>query len=307
MPEKSALEQQQSAARLSLGANVVLVIVKVTAGILSGSLSVLAEGLQSLLDIVASAMILFTVRASSAPPDKAHPYGHGKYENLTALGQMLLMLGSIGAILWAAWGRWQHPSMPKLDIGIGALVFSGTVNFFVSRQVGRVARATESHALAAEVVHLRGDLWAVSGVITGLVLTGVFREPRLDPLCAGIMALFAGYSAIHLVRDTLRPLLDERLPREEERLIRGVLQADPRVLDFHKLRTRQAGSQRLADVHIMLSDDLSFRTAHQISEEVEDAIRAVLPNMDVIVHAEPFEEEVRHQREAHENGAAGAK
>jgi len=169
----------------------------------------------------------------------------------------------------------------------------------MSRHMSHVARATDSAALAAEAVHLRGDLWACAGVLTGLVATHVFHNPRLDPLCAAIMTLFAANAALHLLLDTLRPLLDETLPHSEENCLREVLQRDPRVLDFHKLRTRQAGAVRLADVHIMLDDHLTFREAHAVSEEVEEAIRAALPNTDVIVHFEPYEEEIQHQREVH--------
>ena len=293
------VQMQQAAARLSIYSNIFLVVIKVGAGLQSNSLSVLGEGVQSLLDILVSALIWYTVRAAAAPPDSDHPWGHGKIENLTSLGQMLLVLASIGGIWWAAYLRFQNPVMPVVDWGIAAIAVSVVVNIFMSRHMSHVARATDSTSLAAEAVHLRGDLWACAGVMLGLVSTHLFREPRLDPLCAAIMTLFAAYAAIHLLRDTIRPLLDETLPGEEEASIREVLQRDARVLDFHKLRTRQAGARRLADVHIMLDDNLSFRAAHAISEEVEDAIRAALPNTDVIVHFEPFEEEARHQREAH--------
>ena len=291
--------KQQAAAKLSLGANVFLVALKIGAGVLSGSLSVLAEGIQSLLDILASALILISVRASAAPPDESHPYGHGKFENLSALVQMTLVLASVGGIWWAAWHRWNHPQPVVVDWGIGALLISVGVNLWVSSRVAKVARETDSTALAAEAVHLRGDLWACAGVLGGLVATRAFNEPRLDPLFAGVMTTFAVVSAVKLLRDTLRPLLDETLPQEEEREIRAVLENDARVLGFHKLRTRQAGSARLADVHILLDDDLTFRAAHRVSEDVEDAIRAVLPNVDVIVHAEPWAEETQHQREFH--------
>ena len=295
----TAVQVQQAAARLSIYSNIFLVVIKVGAGLQSNSLSVLGEGVQSLLDILVSALIWFTVRAAAAPPDSDHPWGHGKFENLTSLGQMLLVLASIGGIWWAAWLRFQNPVMPVVDWGIAAIGVSVVVNVFMSRHMSRVARATDSSALAAEAVHLRGDLWACAGVLTGLILTHIFRDARLDPLCAAIMTLFAAYAAVHLLRDTLRPLLDETLPGAEEACIRQVLQGDARVLDFHKLRTRQAGARRLADVHIMLDDNLTFREAHAVSEEVEDAIRAALPNTDVIVHFEPYEEESRHQREAH--------
>ena len=292
---------QQAAARLSIYSNIFLVIIKVGAGLQSNSLSVLGEGVQSLLDIVVSALIWFTVRAAAAPPDSDHPWGHGKYENLTSLFQMLLVLGSIGGIWWASWVRWQNPVMPVVDWGVAAIGVSIAVNIWMSRHISRVARATDSAALAAEAVHLRGDLWACAGVMTGLIATHVFQNPRLDPLCAAIMTLFAGYAAVHLLRDTLRPLLDETLPGDEEACIRQVLNNEPRVLDFHKLRTRQAGAKRLADVHIMLDDNLTFREAHQVSEDVEELIRAALPNTDVIVHFEPYEEESQHQREAHQS------
>ena len=298
-PSATAVQVQQAAARLSIYSNIFLVLIKVGAGLQSNSLSVLGEGVQSLLDILISALIWFTVRAAAAPPDSEHPWGHGKFENLTSLIQMLLVLGSIGGIWWAAWLRWQHPIMPAVNWGIVAITVSMAVNIAMSRHMSYVARATDSVALAAEAVHLRGDLWACGGVMLGLITTRVFHEPRLDPLCAAIMTVFAAYAAIHLLRDTLRPLLDETLPGVEEERIRQVLRSETRVLDFHKLRTRQAGARRLADVHIMLDDNLSFRAAHAISEEVEEAIRAALPNTDVIVHFEPYEEESRHQREAH--------
>jgi cation diffusion facilitator family transporter len=298
-PDSAASVAQQNAAKLSLVANIFLVAIKIGAGVFSGSLSVLAEGIQSFLDIFASATILYIVRAAAAPPDDDHPYGHGKFENLTSLFQMLLVLGSIGGIWWAAWNRWQNPEMPQVDLGIAALIISVVVNIFVSRRVGRVAKETHSTALAAEAVHLRGDLWACAGVLSGLIATRIWNEPRLDPLFAAGMTIFAFASAIHLLRSTVGPLVDETLPSDEEREIRAVLESDTRILGFHKLRTRQAGSSRLADVHILLDDDLSFRDAHRISEEVEDAIRAVLPNLDVIVHIEPWAEETAHQREFH--------
>jgi cation diffusion facilitator family transporter len=290
---------QQQAARLSLGANIFLVAIKIGAGLASGSLSVLAEGVQSLLDIFASAMILVTVRAAAAPPDQEHPYGHGKFENLTALVQMVLVLGSIAGIWYAAWQRFKNPVMPHVDWGVAAIVVSIIVNLLVSGRIFQVATETNSAALRAEGVHLRGDLWSCYGVLAGLIATRVTGMPRLDPAFAALMTLFAMASAIHLIRDTLRPLLDECLPGDEESAIRAVLEADSRVMGFHKLRTRQAGSSRLADVHILLDDHLSFRMAHDIGEEIEDEIRRVLPNLDVMVHTEPFEAEMQHQREDH--------
>ncbi len=296
--------EQEKVAKLSLWANVFLVVIKIAAGAQSGSLSVLTEGIQSLLDIFASAAILWTLRAANAPPDPAHPYGHGKFENVVSLGQMAMIFLSIFGVWAAAWQRFQFPEMPRVDWGIAAITLSGAVNLAVSFRVARVAKEFNSSALAAEAVHLRGDLWACSGVLAGLVATHIFKEARLDPIFAAGMSLLAFANALHLMRDVVRPLVDASLDDDDEARIRDVLQLDARVLGFHKLRTRQAGSLKLADVHVLLDDELSFKDAHRVSEDIEEALRRALPNLDIVVHAEPFKEEVAHQREKHRQEVA---
>jgi cation diffusion facilitator family transporter len=291
--------RQQAAARLSLGSNIFLVLLKISAGLASGSISVLAEGLQSTVDVVASLLIVLTIRAAAAPPDEEHPYGHGKFENLVSLAQMLLILGTAAYLLWAAWSRWQHPVMPRLDYGIAALAVAAVVNTLVSRHLYAVARETGSQALEAEATHLKSDLLTCLGLLLGLVVVGLTKEPRLDPLIAGVMTLLGAVYALRLLRETLRPLLDESLPVDEAACLAQILERDPRVRGYHRLRTRRSGSHRLVDMHILLDDALTLVAAHAISEEVEEAIRRALPQADVIVHAEPFEEEMRHHREQH--------
>lgn len=295
----AALHAQQNAARLSLASNIVLVLLKVAAGLTTGAISVLSEGVQSGLDVIASLMILVTVRQAALPPDPLHPYGHGKMENVASLAQTLLIGGSALYILREAWLRWHAPVMPQLGIGAAVLAFAIVVNFFVSRRLVAVATQTASQALRAEATHLRGDMLSCAGVLLGLGATWFFKEPRLDAVCAGVMAVVIIVSALRLGHDTVRPLLDEKLPSEEEAQIRRVLESNAQVLGYHRLRTRQAGSYRLMDVHVQLDDDLTFPQAHAITEEIEDEIRKALPNLDVIVHAEPFREELDHQREAH--------
>ncbi len=291
--------RQQAAARLSLGSNIFLVLLKISAGLASGSISVLAEGLQSTVDVVASLLIVLTIRAAAAPPDEEHPYGHGKFENLVSMAQMLLILGTAAYLLSAAWSRWQHPVMPRLDYGIAALIVAVIANTFVSRRLYAVARETGSQALEAEATHLKSDLLACVGLLGGLVLVGVTKEPRLDPIVAAVMTLLGAVYALRLLRETLRPLLDESLPTDEAACLAQILESDQRVLGYHRLRTRRAGSRPLVDMHILLADELTLVAAHAIAEEIEQAIRQALPNADVIVHAEPFEEEMRHQREQH--------
>jgi cation diffusion facilitator family transporter len=193
--------------------------------------------------------------------------------------------------------------MPRLDWGIGALTLAVAVNGIVSTRLMRVAREHGSQALQAEAIHLRSDLLSCVGVLVGLAGVAITGNPRLDPAVAAVMTFFVIASAVSLLRDSLRPLLDESLPPEEEQRVLAALREDPRVLGFHKLRTRRSGSHRHVDVHVLLDDELSFSEAHRITEEVEGKIRAVLPNTDIIVHAEPYAEETRHQQERH--GQAG--
>ncbi len=284
---------------LSLCANIGLVALKVGAGVLSNSISLLAEGVQSTVDVAASAAILLTIRAAERPPDEDHPWGHGKFENLASLAQIILILGTTGYLLNAAWQRWLRPAPVEVDWGIGALVVSVVVNYLVSRRVLRVGKQTGSPALIAEAAHLRGDMLACFGVLGGLVAVAVTGESRLDPVVAAVMTIVVVVGAVKLLRDAVRPLLDESLPPHEAKLVHDVLAGDPRVLGYHRLRSRQAGSVRLLDLHLLLDDDLSLREAHSIAEDVEAALRAALPNLDVILHPEPYAEEMAHQVERH--------
>ena len=297
--DASTAQRQQAAAALSVGSNVLLVLIKIAAGFASGSVSVLAEGVQSTVDVLASVIILITVRAAAQPPDRSHPYGHGKFENLASFAQMLLILGSAVYLITAAWNQWWHPTPLRLDWGVAALAVALVVNAGVSRILRRVARETGSQALQAEASHLRADMLSCAGILVGLVVVWVTGQERLDPLIAAVMTGVIVVGALRLMRDSLSPLLDESLPDDEKADVRAVLDSDRRVLGYHRLRTRRAGVHRHIDVHILLDDHLTFPQAHAVSEEVEAAIREALPNVDVVVHAEPFEEEYRHQQERH--------
>ncbi len=292
-------EVSRRAALLSVISSTGLVAVKVAAGLATGSISVLAEGIQSVVDIVASLMIYASVRVAGKPPDRRHPYGHGKFESLTSAVQMLLILGSTGFILYQATRRFLHPRMPDVDWGIGAMGVAIVVDLAVSSRIQRAARETRSLALEAEAQHLRADVYACAGVLLGLVAVRLTGWAPLDPLIGALLAVVVIVTAARLMGASLRPLLDQSLPAAEEALLRRALDADPRVMGYHKLRTRQAGAQRHVDVHIMLEDRLTLAEAHAIGEEVEWALRRTLPNLDVVVHVEPYAEELSHQVAQH--------
>jgi cation diffusion facilitator family transporter len=290
---------RRRAARLSVISNTGLVVVKIAAGLVTGSISVLAEGIQSTVDILASLMIYASLRVAERPPDRSHPYGHGKIESLTSAVQMLLILGSSAFILFQAYRRLLFPRLPNVDWGIGAMTLAVAVDLAVSASLRRVARETESLALAAEAQHLRADMYASAGVLLGLVAVRLTGWAPLDPIIAVLLTIVVIVTAIRLMGSSLRPLLDQSLPAEEEAKIRRILDADDRIMGYHKLRTRQAGAQRHVDVHIMLEDSLTLSAAHAIGEEMERALEKTLPNLDVVVHVEPYAEELSHQAMEH--------
>lgn len=287
------------AVRLSVISNSALVTVKIAAGLVTGSISVLAEGIQSTVDILASLMIYASLRAAERPPDKRHPYGHGKFENLASAVQMLLILGSSVFILYQAYQRLIQPRMPDVDWGIAAMALAVVVDLAVSSHIQRVAQETDSLALEAEAQHLRSDIYASAGVLLGLVAVRLTGWAPLDPIIAALLTVVVIVAAIRLMGASVRPLLDQSLPAKEVAVIRRALDADDRVMGYHRLRTRRAGTQRHVDVHIMLEDSLSLSEAHAIGEEMERAIRKTLPNLDVVVHVEPYAEEMFHQATQH--------
>jgi cation diffusion facilitator family transporter len=173
------------------------------------------------------------------------------------------------------------------------------VDLAVSTRLLRVARQTDSLALEGEAQHLRSDMYACAGVLLGLVAVRLTGWTFLDPLIAALLAVVVIVTAARLMKTSLRPLLDESLPAAEEAHLRRTLDTDQRIMGYHKLRTRQAGAQRHADVHIMLEDRLPLSEAHAIGEEVEQALRQTLPHLDVVVHVEPYAEELSHQTVKH--------
>jgi cation diffusion facilitator family transporter len=293
--------RKRRAALLSILSNVVLVAAKLVVGILSGSVSVLSEAVHSATDLVASLIAFFSVRASDTPPDAEHPYGHGKLEGITGLAEALLIFLAAFYIVYEAMSKLlgRHGEPPLIDAGLAVMAVSAVTNFFLSRYLRRVAHETDSLALLADGEHLQTDVVTSVGVFAGLALTRITHLGWIDPVTGLCVALLIIHTAYRLTRHSMKPLLDARLPVEEEARIKNILNNDSRVLGYHKLRTRKSGSQRHADVHVLIDDDSTLVEAHDLSEELEDNIRTVLPETHINIHIEPYHAEMQHQQEAH--------
>jgi len=288
-----------TAARASVIYNVGLMVIKVFVAMLSGSVSVLMEALHSAGDILASALAYFGVRVGEAPPDEEHPYGHGKAESLAGLAEGLLLLLAAGYVGYEAVHRLLNPE--PIETGLALWVIGGTavLNVLMGRYVGGVARETHSEALAADAAHIWADLITSIGVLCALALVALTGQAIFDPLIALLLSAWILLSGAKIIANVARTLMDASLPEGEVEAVERVLREHPEVQDFHRLRTRKSGSARQIDGHILLRDELSLTEAHLITEDVEDRIRALFPEVNVTLHMEPFDEEKRHQQRAH--------
>lgn len=276
------------AARASVISNTLLVLVKGAVGLLTGSVSVLAESIHSAVDLAAALIAYVAVRVADQPPDEYHAYGHGKFENVSGTVEALLILAAAAYIGYEAVARILHGAgVERLSIGMGVMLISALANWFVSARLFKVARETDSIALEADGQHLRLDVYTSIGVFAGLLavyLTGIVLIDRLLGLAVAIWIAWIGFD---LSRTTLGPLLDPQLPPAEVERIISIIGSEKKVLGYHKLRTRKSGGQRHVDVHLIVPEAMSLTEAHALAEDVEDKIRAEFGNVMVLTHVEP--------------------
>jgi len=294
------LTEKAGAARLSIVSNTLLTLLKLAVGLVSGSVGVLSEAAHSATDLLASFIAYFSVKVADRPADEDHPYGHGKAESLSGMAEALLIFAAAGYIVYESVHRLlTRAPAPQADMGIAVMFVSVTVNALVARHLFIAARRTDSLALEADAEHLRTDVYTSAGVLAGLALTAITGWGWLDPVAALAVALLIVRAAWRLTRSAYAPLMDSRLPGEDEGVVRAVLESEPRVMGYHKLRTRKSGSHRHVDAHVLLDDDMSLVEAHDLTEALEDRIRAELPNAEITLHTEPYRAEALHQHEKH--------
>lgn len=292
--------QKVAAARLSIGANTLLTLGKLVGGALAGSVSVLSDAIDSAMDMLASWIAYLSVRVSDQPADEEHPYGHGKVESLSGMAEVLLIFGAAGYIVYEAIQKLIARSGPhRVDIGIGVMIGSLAVNSLLAYHLFRVARQTDSPALKADAEHFRTNLYQSAGVLLGLLLVRLTGVRLIDSFAALAVAALVVRAAWQLFHDSVALLMDSRLPEHELEVVRRVLESEPAVLGYHKLRTRKSGSSRHVDAHVQMDDNLSLLHAHELTERLEDRIRAELPNVEITLHTEPYHAEQHHQFEFH--------
>ncbi|MGZ3597723.1 MAG: cation diffusion facilitator family transporter [Syntrophales bacterium] len=289
-------DHKVNVARLSVLSNTALVIMKVAVGLLIGSVSIISEAIHSGVDLLASLITTFSVSKSRMPADVEHPFGHGKVENISGTIEALLIFLAAAWIIYEAIGKLLNAEpIEYVSWGVGVMSVSALINVAVSRMLFKVARETDSIALAADAWHLRTDVYTSAGVMASLALIwlGHLVSPAtnlywLDPVAAIAVALFIMGAAYRLTLQSAQDLMDVKLPAEEEAWIRQLIMTQkPVIHGFHLLRTRKAGNYRFVDFHIKVDPSMSVEDSHKVTDELSRSIENHFLNTSVTVHIEP--------------------
>ena len=283
--------QRSRAAAISIASNAALIVLKLVAGAITGSVAIITEAIHSAVDLVASFIAFFSVRQAEEPADASHRYGHEKFENMAAAAEGVLILIGSGVIVFAAVRSLVlGPELHALGFGIAVLAFSTVVNLGVSTWLYRQARETQSAALEGDAAHLRTDAYTSGGVLIGLALVQVTGAEWLDPAVALVIAGAIVVTGLRIVLRSWGVLVDEALPDPEIATIRAAIEefADRGVVGYHQLRTRRAGARRYVDLHLQFSSGTSLEDAHGTAHALQDEIGRRLPGgADVLIHLEP--------------------
>jgi cation diffusion facilitator family transporter len=286
---------KQRTAALSVVSNSVLILLKVVAGTVTGSVAILTEAVHSSIDLVASVVAFVSVRKAGEPADESHRYGHEKIENLAAaIEGILILVGSAAIAIQAIRRLVGHGRIHTIGLGIAVVAVSMAVNVVISSRIARNARVTESPALEGDAAHLRTDAFTSAAVLAALALVKLTGAQWLDPAVALAVAAAIVVTGVRLLARSSRVLVDEALPADEVEAIRSAVEAfGPHgVVGYHELRTRRAGSRRYVDLHVQFRAGTSLENAHRTAHELQDVIAARLRGADVLIHLEP-EDRVR--------------
>jgi len=261
--------------------------------IITGSISILAQAVDSFLDLFAIVITFFAVTIATKPADEEHPFGHGKVENIAAIVQAVLIFTAGGLVIYFAVHRIiAGVTIELTEAGIGVMLVSIIASVFLSRHLLKVSRAVDSIALQASAHNIAADVYSAAAVLAGLLVIRFTGLNILDPIIALLVALFILKVAYDVLRRSFGGLIDIRLSEAEENIIRlSIMEHVGELVSFHELRTRKAGSQRYIDLHLVMPKKASLEEAHRMCDHLEQDIGDKLRQANVTIHVEPCSEE----------------
>ena len=275
---------------LSIAAAIATMLLKTAAWRLTGSVGLLSDALESLVNLAGALMALAMLSVAARPPDEDHPHGHGKAEYFSAGVEGSLIVIAAVSIAVAAVDRLLHPrALQQVGLGLAVSVVASLVNLGVALVLLRAARVNRSVTLQANAHHLLTDVWTSAGVLVGVGAVALTGWPRLDPIVALAVAANIVWTGGRIVLESVGGLMDAALPEHEVAVLRRLLDAyASQGIEYHALRTRRAGSLRFVSVHVLVPPDWSVQRGHDVLEQIEGEIRRALPPVTILTHLEPL-------------------
>ncbi|HEX5819404.1 MAG TPA: cation diffusion facilitator family transporter [Gemmatimonadales bacterium] len=277
---------------LTIAAAVFTMALKATAYYVTGSVGLLSDALESVVNLIGGVMALAMLTVAARPPDEDHVYGHSKAEYFSAVVEGSLIIVAAGSIALAAGRRLVHPRpLESVGIGLAISVAAALVNLGVALVLLRASKRNESITLEASAHHLLTDVWTSVGVFVGVGLAVLTGWLRLDPIVAFLVAANIVWTGYRILRDSVSGLMDHALPEAEQAALKGVLDKyQVEGIQYHALRTRQAGPRRFCSVHVLVPGDWTVQRGHELLERIEEDLRGLMPNMSVFTHLESLDD-----------------
>lgn len=288
---EKATKEKKIAAVLSIVSNSSLILLKIIAGIISGSIGIISEAIHSSSDLLASIITFFSVSESSKPADEDHQFGHGKYEDFTSFIEGLLIILASFYIIYEALKKIIFSLRIEVDANIGLIVMfiSILANFFVSKYLFRIAHNTGSTALYADGEHLRTDIYSSLAVFAGLILVRLTGNHIFDPIMAIIVAIIIFTTGYKICDEARESLLDTSLSENENSQIKSIVgeYIGNGIISLKTLRTRKAGLKKNIELTLIVEKTMQISTSHDLCDKIEDRIENELKNTDISIHLEP--------------------
>jgi cation diffusion facilitator family transporter len=279
---------------VSIAAAIATITLKVIAWQMTGSVGLLSDAAESVVNLAAALIALSVILWSTRPPDEEHAYGHEKADYLSAGFEGALILAAAGTIAWVAIDRLINPTgLTDIGIGLTISVAASIINFGAAKMLVKAGKEEGSLTLVADGQHLMADFWTSLGVVTGVALAWLTGWGPLDSIVALLVAVHIVRTGYSLVRESMGGLMDRALPDGERAAIDAVLAGHRgESVEFHALRTRRAGRRAFISVHVLVPGGWTVQEGHDFVEEVEGELRAAVDNATVFTHLEPIEDPI---------------
>ncbi len=282
--------QKRQAAYIAIAGGVTILLIKLLAYFISNSVALLSDALESIVNIAASGLMLFSVWVSEKPADESHNYGHQKIEDISCMLEGIFIVIAALLIVYAAAGRLFAAVLPiEINLAIGISMIATAMNGVISWTLTRAAKKSGSAALEGDAKHLLSDVISTVAVWVGLFIVSITGWSMIDSILAFAVAALVAKMGLSLIRKSCSRLMDNSCKEEAAKIREVMLRHQFRFIDFHDMKTRRNGSQVFAELHLSVDGSLSVNEAHELTDHLENELKAELPNANLTIHVEPVQ------------------